>query len=119
MCPGYRNPDFRGREYSSKLQFAVWHVPLEDLFYIRKYNRDQGTHILVKQRLEGVSSDPFAFSGFCGMVAATRFSMATVCFFSFWPSLNSLKVFFTIWPLSYFKTNLFDAPKQSSKFRDC
>jgi hypothetical protein len=40
-------------------------VLLESLILIRIYSRDPGQHSLVKQRLTGVSGDPFVFSRFC------------------------------------------------------
>jgi hypothetical protein len=49
--------------------------------------------MLVKQRLEGISSDSFALSGVVAMAAATHLSVATVCFFGFGPAPNILKSF--------------------------
>jgi hypothetical protein len=56
-------------------EFAVL---LENLFLIRIGSRDPRPHILVKQRLVGVGNEPLTFSGFCAMVAVTRFLVATV-----------------------------------------
>jgi hypothetical protein len=58
-------------------------VLLKNLFLIRIGCRDPVSHILAKQRLVGAGNEPFAFSGFCTMAAATCFSVATVCFFYF------------------------------------
>jgi hypothetical protein len=56
---------------------------LENLFLIRIGSRDPGPHILAKQCLVGAGGEPFAFSRFRVMAAATRFLVAMVCFFIF------------------------------------
>ncbi len=92
---------------------AIW---LQDHFIIRIYNRDPGPHILAKQRLVGTNSEPFSFSRFCAMAVVTRFSAATVCFFNFEHRLTVFKSFIFFSNFFASKTNLSDAPKQSSKF---
>ncbi len=61
--------------------------PVLPLILIRICSRDPGQHMLVKQPLEGVGTDPFAFSG-VGAMVATRLSVVMVCFFSFGPHLQ-------------------------------
>jgi hypothetical protein len=73
-------------------------VLLGKLLSIRICTRDPGQQILVKQRLVGIDSDPFAFSGYFAMAATTQLFMAKICFFGFGPS-HSLQAFYTFWQL--------------------
>ncbi len=99
--------EFRGSNYSGKQQFPSvlrcsrqgngdireHALRLEDLFLKRIYNRYPGPPILANQRMVDVGGHPFAVSGFCAMLAATRFLTATTCFFGFGPRL--LTVFYS------------------------
>jgi hypothetical protein len=73
---------------------------LKNLISISICSKDPGQHIFVKQRLVDASSKPSAFSGFCAMGAATRYSSATICFFSF--SASFLTVFKSVMPYGNF-----------------
>jgi hypothetical protein len=70
------------------LIFPLSHAFLRTLISIRLCGRDQGQHILTKQRLVGLSGDPFAFRAM-----ATRFLEATACFFGLGLAPNSLQAF--------------------------
>jgi hypothetical protein len=60
-------------------------ILLENLISIRIGSRDPEQHILVKQCLVGIGSDPFTVNGNLAIVVVTRFSATTVCFFGFGP----------------------------------
>jgi hypothetical protein len=64
-------------------------------FSIRICSRDARQNILEKQHLVGISGEPFAFSGILAMAAATRLSIATICFFGFGLAPTSLQVVYT------------------------
>ncbi len=66
-------------------------VLLENQFLIRINSRGPGPHILVKQHMTGTGSEPFAFSWYSAMIVATRFSVVTVCFFSFRSTLLTVR----------------------------
>jgi hypothetical protein len=77
-------------------------VLLENLFFIRIGSRDPGKHFLVLQCLVGAGNVLFAFSRIHAIAAATNFSVATVCFFSFGSPL--LTVFKSFLPFDNFFT---------------
>jgi hypothetical protein len=89
---------------------TVW---LEDLFFIRIYNRDPRPHILRKQRLVGAGGEPFCLQWI------PLIGSGDSLFLWFWAWL--ITVFRSFIPFSNFvtsKTNLSDADEQYGKFGD-
>ncbi len=76
----------------------------ESLFSIRICGIDPRQHILVKQRLIDIGSNPVASSEKLTVVPAKRFLVATVFLLRFWTSLQTvLKSFLLFSQLFYFK----------------
>jgi hypothetical protein len=84
--------------------------------FTRISSGDSGQHMMAKQHLLGIGSEPFAFNVFLTMAAVKPCSEATVCF-SVWgiQSEQSSKFFAPFNSFFTSKARLSDAPKQSRK----
>jgi hypothetical protein len=96
---------------------TVW---LERLISIRIWTKDTGQHILAKQRLIGVGSNPFTTNEKLTMAPGNNFWRRQSFYLGFWPRsyCNCLQVFLPFRSFFTLKTNLYNSPEQSRKFSD-